>query len=176
MDCSPPGSSVHGISQASILEWVAISFSAVYGTCGSSVDKQVLCCWATWEAQLPGASARPGRCVEDHSSLRFPANSASPCLGHPSLVNFCRSWEEKPGLRHRWSRSDLAAATLPAALLSLASLGQLGPMWQSGCCLFSYVFLFSSSRGRLSFSVTGNSSVDKGFVSTESNQSILKST
>ena len=27
MDCSPPGSSVHRISQATILEWVAISFS-----------------------------------------------------------------------------------------------------------------------------------------------------
>ena len=27
MDCSPPGSSVHGIPQAGILEWVAISFS-----------------------------------------------------------------------------------------------------------------------------------------------------
>ena len=27
MDCSPPGSSVHGIFQASILEWIAISSS-----------------------------------------------------------------------------------------------------------------------------------------------------
>ena len=27
MDCSPPGSSVHGIPQARLLEWVAISFS-----------------------------------------------------------------------------------------------------------------------------------------------------
>ena len=27
MDCSPPGSSVHGIFQARMLEWVAISFS-----------------------------------------------------------------------------------------------------------------------------------------------------
>ena len=27
MDCSPPGSSVHGILEARILEWVAISFS-----------------------------------------------------------------------------------------------------------------------------------------------------
>ena len=26
MDCSPPGFSVHGISKARILEWVAISF------------------------------------------------------------------------------------------------------------------------------------------------------
>ena len=28
MNCSPPGFSVHGLSQASILEWVAISFSS----------------------------------------------------------------------------------------------------------------------------------------------------
>ena len=27
VDCGPPGSSVHGILQARILEWVAISFS-----------------------------------------------------------------------------------------------------------------------------------------------------
>ena len=27
MDCSLPGSSIHGISQARVLEWVAISFS-----------------------------------------------------------------------------------------------------------------------------------------------------
>ena len=27
MDCSPPGSSVHGISQARILEWAAMPFS-----------------------------------------------------------------------------------------------------------------------------------------------------
>ena len=26
MDCSPPGSSIHGISQARIIEWIAISF------------------------------------------------------------------------------------------------------------------------------------------------------
>ena len=28
MDCSLPGSSVHGIFQATVLEWVAIAFSA----------------------------------------------------------------------------------------------------------------------------------------------------
>ena len=27
MDCSPPGSSAHGISQARVLEWVATAFS-----------------------------------------------------------------------------------------------------------------------------------------------------
>ena len=28
MDCSPPGSSIHGIFQARVLEWDAIAFSA----------------------------------------------------------------------------------------------------------------------------------------------------
>ena len=30
MDCSPPGSSIHGIFQARVLEWGAIAFSASY--------------------------------------------------------------------------------------------------------------------------------------------------
>ena len=30
MDCSPPDSSVHGILQARILEWVAISFGEIF--------------------------------------------------------------------------------------------------------------------------------------------------
>ena len=30
MDCSPPGSPVHGVLQARILEWVAIPFSKGY--------------------------------------------------------------------------------------------------------------------------------------------------
>ena len=31
MDCSPPGSSVHGIFQARVLEWAAIAFSNLSG-------------------------------------------------------------------------------------------------------------------------------------------------
>ena len=30
MDCSPPGSSIHGIFQARVLEWVAIAFSYIH--------------------------------------------------------------------------------------------------------------------------------------------------
>ena len=36
VDCSPPGSCVHGILQARILEWVAISFSGIFLTQGSN--------------------------------------------------------------------------------------------------------------------------------------------
>ena len=59
MDCNLPGSSVHGILQARMLEWVAISFSR-----GSSLPKnwtQVSCIagrwfpnWAMREAQTTG--------------------------------------------------------------------------------------------------------------------------
>ena len=54
MDCSPPGSSVHVISQARILEWVAISFSRRSfcprdWICVSCIGRQILYHWATWE-------------------------------------------------------------------------------------------------------------------------------
>ena len=38
MDCSPPGSSVHGILQARVLEWGAIAFSEILLTI--MIDKQ----------------------------------------------------------------------------------------------------------------------------------------
>jgi len=36
MDCSPPGSSIHGISQARVLEWGAIAFSEAYTSKGQT--------------------------------------------------------------------------------------------------------------------------------------------
>ena len=41
-DCSPPGSSVPGISQASTLEWDAIAFSHIIQQCINKLGKQVL--------------------------------------------------------------------------------------------------------------------------------------
>ena len=57
VDSSPPGSSVHGIPQAKILEWVAISFSRGSSwsrdqTLISWIGRQILYHWATWEAPL----------------------------------------------------------------------------------------------------------------------------
>ena len=42
MDCSPPSSSIHGILQARILEWVAISFSRTHSRCSINAWK---CSW-----------------------------------------------------------------------------------------------------------------------------------
>ena len=69
MDCSPPGSSVQGISQARILQWVAISFSR-----GSSQprDRTHVSCiaggfftiWATREAKPRDGCLFKGRDVK----------------------------------------------------------------------------------------------------------------
>ena len=57
MDYSPPGSSIHGISQARILEWVAIFFSKgsswpVVWAGVSCVFRLMLNLWATWGSLL----------------------------------------------------------------------------------------------------------------------------
>ena len=58
MDCSPPASSVHGILKATILEWVAISFSSRgYSwprdwTWVSCIAGRFFTIWATREAQV----------------------------------------------------------------------------------------------------------------------------
>ena len=59
MDCSPPGSFVHGIYQQRILEWVAISFSKGVSWPGDCTNTSCIFCigghivyhWATWEAK-----------------------------------------------------------------------------------------------------------------------------
>ena len=50
VDCIPPGSSIHGISQARIPEWVVVSFQGIFPTQGSNpgllrIDKQGLKRW-----------------------------------------------------------------------------------------------------------------------------------
>ena len=55
LDCSPPGSSVHGILQARILEWVAISSSRgssqprdwTHISCISCISRRILYHWVT---------------------------------------------------------------------------------------------------------------------------------
>ena len=56
IDYSPPGSSVHGISQARILERVAISLSRGSSwpknqTCISCISRWILYHWASWESR-----------------------------------------------------------------------------------------------------------------------------
>ena len=60
MDHCPPGSSVHGILHARILEWIAIPFSRVSSrpkdqtcvSCISCIGRQILYHCATWKSLL----------------------------------------------------------------------------------------------------------------------------
>ena len=72
MDSSPPGSSVHGILQARILEWVAMPFSRGSSWCrdrtpASHIAGRYFTIWATW---LPYSSSHGGI-----SSLSFLGSS-----------------------------------------------------------------------------------------------------
>ena len=51
LDCSPPGSSIHGIFQARVLEWGAIAFSAfftrvdIFTVAADAIVGQMLALW-----------------------------------------------------------------------------------------------------------------------------------
>ena len=90
MDCSPPGSSLHGILQARILEWVAIPFSRGPSpprdwTRISCIGRQILYHWATSEAlrmfSLPINIWR----IKGNQTLRVIARLKPDT--HPSKVN-----------------------------------------------------------------------------------------
>ena len=83
MDCSPPGSSVHGILQARILEWVAISFSR--GSSQPGDWTQISCiagrCFNLWATR------------EAHQQIKDAANSSD--MSQSESLGFTRKWEVK---------------------------------------------------------------------------------
>ena len=86
MDCSPPGSSVHEIFQARILEWVSISFSR--GSSQPGDRTQVTCTagrffteWATREAPIFLWAPFFGGGQDYWSGLPFPSPGYLPDSG-----------------------------------------------------------------------------------------------
>ena len=117
MDCSPPGSSVHGFSQARILKWVAIPFSR-----GSPRLRNQTCisCFAGgfFTAEPPGKSQHSYYCGITRlwnrngvvKTMGFPSSSAgkeSTCnAGDPALIpRLGRYARERIGylLQHSWA-------------------------------------------------------------------------
>ena len=133
-NCSPPGSSVHGIFQARILEGVAISFSRgssqprdrTWVSCVSCISRWILYHWTIWEALVSYTYI--------HKKLnywRLTHNSEKAMTPYSSTLAWKIPWTEEPGrlqsmgsqrVRHDWS--DLAAAAA-AATHNYHSLHQL---------------------------------------------------
>ena len=88
MDCSPPGSSVYGIFQARILEWVVVFSSRGSSwlkdqtvSCGSCISRQTLYHWATWEAPYNHEKKEKWKWTVMSDSLRPHGHQAPPSMG-----------------------------------------------------------------------------------------------
>ena len=76
MDCCPPGSSVHGILQTRIPEWVAMPFSPGFLTQGLNLG---FLCLLHWQAGSPGDPLEKGMAT------------------HSSILAWRTPWTEEPG-------------------------------------------------------------------------------
>ena len=138
MDCIPPGSSVHEIFQARILEWLAISFSRGYSqprdqtlvSCKSPALQESSLLLSHWGSQIwpyrprdqtspPGASAAPsGRaCVGPH---------VLKTQGFPDLAG--RPWGRAAPLCH------VRRGGVPSGVLSGLSRGGGCRPWRPRVC------------------------------------------
>ena len=143
MDCSVPRSSIHGISQARTLEWVAISFSrgplwprdrALI----SCIGRQMLYPWATREAQIwrelrlrevIKVSASPKRTndlLRRERGTRIFAHRDEALWRHSEEATTCKprgEGRQKPARQAPWSRAS--ALTVTRCCLSHPTCGIL---------------------------------------------------
>ena len=102
MDCSLPGSSVHGISQARLLDWVAISYSRrsslLQGRssswprdqiCISCISRQILCQWVNTSSSVQLTRSVVSDSLWPHESqhTRLPCPSPTPGVNRNSCAS-----------------------------------------------------------------------------------------
>ena len=113
MDGSPSGSSVHGILQVRILEWVAISFSRGSfllrdWTFVSCIAGGFFIAWAIGETPAGGYTLRQTRLISTGNSIKNEKNKNTSSL----------QWPDGPGLTHKKESKQ--------SYVSTASSTQLG--------------------------------------------------
>ena len=137
MEYSPPGSSVHGISQARILEWVAISFSIgssqprnLAHICDSCIGRRILYYCVTWEALSTDTSLlMPG--LSRNRSPGFHSHHAFWLLLKPLF-----RWQLFPSRNTTISPSE-TSITLPVSLSvpSIHFTSKIVTVWTSLSCI-----------------------------------------
>ena len=115
-----PGSSVHGISQARILEWVAISFSRRSSpprdwTRVSCLGRWILYHWAIWKAlryRIPGSkwTWKPVQTGEKRV-LASGVNSGMCHFSHGATQPQLRCWQE-PWSGQGWAKEEGVLTTI----------------------------------------------------------------
>ena len=84
MDCSPPGSSVHGILQARILEWVAVSSSRGSSRPGDRICVSYVSCvgrWVFYHKRHLGSESEVAQLCPTLATPWTPAYQAPPSMG-----------------------------------------------------------------------------------------------
>ena len=137
VDCSPPGFSVHGISQARILEWVAMSFSRGSSQprdriCISCISRGILYHWATWKPLESLAAAAAAKSIQSCLTLCDPIDSSPPGSPVPGIlqartlewvtISFSNAWKWKVKVKSL-SRVQLLATPWTAAYKAPLSMG-----------------------------------------------------
>ena len=135
MDCSPPGFSVHRISQARILEWVAMSFSRGSSQprdriCISCISRGILYHWATWKPLESLAAA--AKLLQLCPTLCDPIDSSPPGSPVPGIlqsrtlewvtISFSSAWKWKVKVKSL-SHVRLFATLWTAAYQAPPSMG-----------------------------------------------------
>ena len=114
MDCSPPGSSIHGIFQASVLEWGAIAFSA----------------------------KKPYRFIKVCEALSRIAGTA--CCQHEVLNNYGTSETYNPRMSHSFFHPNRLPAWLRKDQPSPNGREHQWSEWITRICSPTKVFTFAS--------------------------------
>ena len=142
MSCSLPGSSVHGISQARILEWVAASFSRGSSpprdrTCASCIAGRFFTVWATREA----VGTELHRRVSEQSFVCI--SSWSPSLTVPPELHVCQISSDITF--HRNSRSTVTVSRHPQmGSSSCRKTSSRLPLFLHYCELYNYFITYHS--------------------------------
>ena len=106
MNCSPPGSSFHGISQAKILEWVAIFFSR--GSSRARDQTYVSCITGRFFTTEPPEKTRGNLSCSYRGS--FPG-----CFSSPRFPYFVLEWA--PITQPRWHPAGIVSFLCPSSKL-----------------------------------------------------------
>ena len=85
MDCSPPGSSIHGISQARVLEWGAIAFSNLTSMQSTNAECQA------------GSTQAGIKIVRRNINNLIYTDNTTLMVTHSSILAWRIPWTEEPG-------------------------------------------------------------------------------
>ena len=147
MDCSPSGSSVHGILQARILEWVAIPFSRRSSwprdpTWVSCIAGRFFTIWATRGARGHRESAaNQEACWVIFSPRRTSKHTSAPVWLHIHEYRLFHSRIARPSLpRHPWG----FLFHHPAPYLSRVGSSKTS-QWNATALPLTFLFVFTIS-------------------------------